>query len=169
MLILISYTGYERLERGYVHSTVYPLSAAPQPWPTEITGCFTLSFHLISSRQANPWNFFSSGGSGGTHVCPRTHRGTHTPVTWSLLMLRGPPQSEQILFFWVLLWLPNHLRGTSEPEICCCLNFPVDVSTDFSAYRSWSISELGLSSISQPCCVWQLWEPFPSVNFVKFS
>lgn len=68
------------------------------------------------------------------HMCACTRTEAHTPVTWSLLMLRGPSQLEQILFFWVLLWLPNHLHETSEPEICCCLNFPVDISTDFSAY-----------------------------------
>lgn len=40
----------ERLERGYVHSSTHPLSLEAQPQPTEITGCFMLSFSLLRLR-----------------------------------------------------------------------------------------------------------------------
>lgn len=125
----------ERLEKSYVHSSIHPLSLTPQPQPTEITGCFMLSFHLLLQDR---WilEAFSTPVGQEARTCAHTHAHTHrhTPIT-CLLTLHGLLENHNTFFYSESSSdYGNILHDTSETKICCYLNFLVDISTDFSAY-----------------------------------
>lgn len=104
-------------------------------------------------------------------MCVRTHRGTH-PCYMSIANIAW---SSGVIMNSCFLSPPvitlNILCDTSEPKTRCYLNFPVDLSTDFSAH--------GLGPyVTCPCGPQQCFlalldlaalKPFSRVKFGKFS
>lgn len=133
MSTLIFNTGRcERLEKGYVHSSTHPLSLAARPQPTEITGCFTLSFCLLARDRLILESFSTPVGQEARTCAPHTHT---APVTWPLLALHNLPLSHTTDFSPEFSSdYQNIFHCTSKPKTCWELNFLVDISTDFSAY-----------------------------------